>query len=418
MASLRAASSMPDSSALTPALRRSIALLALSNFSSMSVQRICDAMLPALAQEFSVSLAQAAQVVSFFAIAYGVALLFYGPLGDRFGKYRLISFCTLGCSVGSVVSALAPDLATLVMGRVLVAVAAAAMIPMALAWVGDAVSYERRQETLALLGLGSTLGLVSGQLLGGLFADWFGWRWAFWFLTALFGVVGLLQRRDWQRQLARPHHMAGLAEAAGPRQGFGAQLRSLVRRPHARAVLLVSLLQGALAFGAMAIWASHLHARLGLSLAAAGASVALAGVGGVLYMASARRLIPRLGERRLVLTGATLLALGACGLAFAPSAALAPLASLVAGFGLFMLHNTLQANATQMAPEARGMAVAMFSVALFLGQSLGVVLAAELAGRWGSTPVVAGAGCAVLAMALFFAQALRRRDAAAAAAQA
>ncbi|KQP39927.1 MFS transporter [Pseudorhodoferax sp. Leaf274] len=409
---------MPDSHAITPALRRSILLLSLSNFSSMSVQRICDAMLPALAQEFSVSLAQAAQVVSFFAIAYGVALLFYGPLGDRFGKFKLISLCTLACSVGSVVSALAPDLAMLVLGRVLVAVAAAAMIPMALAWVGDAVSYEKRQETLALLGLGSTLGLVSGQLLGGLFTDWFGWRWAFWFLTALFGVVGALQWRDWRQQRLRPHHMAGLAGAPATRQPFGAQLLVILRRPHARAVLLTSVAQGALAFGVMAIWASHLHARLGMSLAASGASVALAGVGGVLYMVGARRLIPWLGERGLVLTGAAALSIGACGLAFTPYAGLAPLASLVAGFGLFMMQNTLQTNATQMAPEARGMGVAMFSTSLFIGQSVGVVLAASLVGRWGSTAVVAGAGVAVLGMALFFARALRRRDAAAAAAQA
>ncbi len=403
---------MPDSSALPPALRRSILLLSLSNFSSMSVQRICDAMLPALALEFSVSLAQAAQVVSFFAIAYGAALLVYGPLADRVGKFRLIALCTLACSIGSVVSALAPDLATLVLGRILVALAAAAMIPMGLAWVGDAVSYERRQETLALLGLGSTLGLVSGQLLGGLFTDWFGWRWAFWFLTGLFGVVGSLQWRDWQRQRVRPHHMAGLAGQTGARQRFGAQLLIILRRPHARAVLLVSVLNGALAFGAMAIWATHLHGRLGMSLAASGASVALAGVGGMLYMVGARRLIPWLGERGLVLTGATALALGACGLAFTPVAALAPLASLVAGFGLFMLQNTLQTNATQMAPEARGMGVAMFSVSLFIGQSIGVVLAAALVERWGSTAVVAGAGCALLGVGLFFAHALQRRDAA------
>ena len=402
---------MSNASETSPALRRSILLLALSNFSSMSVQRICDAMLPALAQEFAVSLAQAAQVVSFFAIAYGAALLFYGPIGDRVGKFALIAFCTLACSIGSTVSALAPDLATLVIGRVLVALAAAAMIPMALAWVGDAVVYERRQETLAMLGLGSTLGLVSGQLLGGLFTDWFGWRWAFWFLTALFGVVGVLQWRDWRQQRRTPHHMAGLQGTAAVRLGLAAQLRAILQRPHVRAVVLTSVAQGALAFGAMAIWASHLHAKLGMSLAASGASVALAGVGGVVYMLTARRLIPWLGERGLVLLGGTSLALGACGLALTPYAALAPVASLVAGFGLFMLQNTLQTNATQMAPEARGMGVALFSTSLFLGQSVGVVLAASLVAHWGSTAVVAAAGCGVFGVSLFFARALRRRDA-------
>jgi predicted MFS family arabinose efflux permease len=43
-----------------------------------------------------------------------------------------------------------------------------------------------------------------------------------------------------------------------------------------------------------------------------------------------------------------------------------------------MLHNTLQTNATQMLPEARGTAVAGFSSSLFLGQSVGVAMAAPL----------------------------------------
>jgi predicted MFS family arabinose efflux permease len=380
---------MSDSPALTPALRRSILLLSLSNFSSMSVQRICDAMLPALAQEFSVSLAQAAQVVSFFAIAYGAALLFYGPIGDRVGKFALIAFCTLACSIGSVVSALAPDLSTLVLGRVLVALAAAAMIPMGLAWVGDAVSYDKRQETLALLGLGSTLGLVSGQLLGGLFTDWFGWRWAFWFLTALFGVVGALQWRDWRQQRVQPHHMAGLAGAPATRQRFGAQLLVILRRPHARAVLLTSVAQGALAW-----------------------------VGGVLYMVGARRLIPRLGERGLVLTGAAALSIGACGLAFTPYALLAPVASLVAGFGLFMMQNTLQTNATQMAPERRGAAVSSFACCFFLGQAIGVWLAGLSVAEHGTRPLMVAGALGTLAVGAAFGRLRARQSARAVAAAA
>ncbi len=52
-----------------------------------------------------------------------------------------------------------------------------------------------------------------------------------------------------------------------------------------------------------------------------------------------------------------------------------------------MLHNTLQTNATQMMPEARGTAVAGFSSALFLGQSAGVALAAPVVDRAGAVPV-------------------------------
>ena len=56
---------------------------------------------------------------------------------------------------------------------------------------------------------------------------------------------------------------------------------------------------------------------------------------------------------------------------------IAPVAVAALGLGYYMLHNTLQTNATQMLPEARGTAVA-FSSALFLGQTAGVALAAPI----------------------------------------
>ena len=52
----------------------------------MATQRICDAMLPALSNIFQTSVAQAAQVIWVFAVVYGLAQLFYGPLGDRTGQ--------------------------------------------------------------------------------------------------------------------------------------------------------------------------------------------------------------------------------------------------------------------------------------------------------------------------------------------
>ena len=53
----------------------------------MSVQRICDPMLPELAKVFDAPMSAVAQVVSMFAISYGVMQLLYGPVGDRWGKY-------------------------------------------------------------------------------------------------------------------------------------------------------------------------------------------------------------------------------------------------------------------------------------------------------------------------------------------
>lgn len=84
--------------------------------------------------------------------------------------------------------------------------------------------------------------------------------------------------------------------------------------------------------------------------------------------------------------------------------------SLVGGFGFFMFHNTMQANATQMVPTARGTAVSLFASALFLGQSVGVLLAASLIDRIGTGTVIAMGGVVMIAVGLYFAEALRRRD--------
>lgn len=398
---------------ISASTRRSVLLLSFATFASMSAQRLCDAMLPELSREFSASLAEAAQVISAFAVVYGLCQLVYGPLGDRLGKFRIVTWATLGCGVASVLSVFAATLDMLVLARMLMALGAAAIIPLSLAWIGDAVAYELRQETLARVGLGTTLGITGGQLLGGVFTDTLGWRWAFAFMTALFGVVGLLLWRDGLRQRveAGGRPPAGHNPVPEVRPGFVRQALQIITGRWSRIVLVVALIEGAAGFGVLAIWASHLHHELGLSLSASGAIVALFGLGGMVYMAVARFLIPRLGEHGLARSGVSLLGLAALVIACTPAWWPTLPASLLAGFGFFMFHNTMQTNATQMAPAARGTAVSLFASALFMGQSIGVLLAAGLVGRYGSTVVIISGSAVLVAVGLFFAQALRRRQA-------
>ena len=84
---------------------RAITLLSLAAFASAASVRLCDPMLPELARQFSADTTEAAHVVSFFAIAYGLLQAFFGTLGDRIGKYRLIALCTLASTVGTLASA-------------------------------------------------------------------------------------------------------------------------------------------------------------------------------------------------------------------------------------------------------------------------------------------------------------------------
>lgn len=394
--------SAPASTA--PDTARTLPLLLLAALASMAAQRIGDAMLPELSREFGVGLSEAAQVVSVFALAYGLAQLFYGPLGDRFGKLRVLVGAALLCAAGSLAAVWAGGLDALLVTRLVVGLGAAGLIPLGLAWVGDHVPYEQRQVALARIGLGITLGIMGGQVAGGLFTDGPGWRWGFGAMALLFAGVGL-----WLAAEVRRQHRGGVVAAAvlPPAGGLWRLWGSIVTGRWSRVVLAVALVNGFIGFGVPAIWAAHLHQVQGLSLSAAGAVAACYGLGGSAYMLLAGPLSARLGESRLAWTGGALVATGFVLLGLLPGTLVSPLAAAMAGFGFFMFHNTLQLNATQMTPHARGTAVSLFACALFVGNAAGAASAAALAPVLGSGVVLAAGGLAFGALGAFFGWAVR-----------
>ena len=394
--------SVPASAA--PDTARTLPLLLLAALASMAAQRIGDAMLPELSREFGVGLSEAAQVVSVFALAYGLAQLFYGPLGDRFGKLRVLVGAALLCAAGSLAAVWAGGLDALLVTRLVVGLGAAGLIPLGLAWVGDHVPYEQRQVALARIGLGITLGIMGGQVAGGLFTDGPGWRWGFGAMALLFAGVGL-----WLAAEVRRQHRGGVVAAAvlPPAGGLWRLWGSIVTGRWSRVVLAVALVNGFIGFGVPAIWAAHLHQVQGLSLSAAGAVAACYGLGGSAYMLLAGPLSVRLGESRLAWTGGALVATGFVLLGLLPGTLVSPLAAAMAGFGFFMFHNTLQLNATQMTPHARGTAVSLFACALFVGNAAGAASAAALAPVLGSGVVLAAGGLAFGALGAFFGWAVR-----------
>jgi predicted MFS family arabinose efflux permease len=78
-------------------------------------------------------------------------------------------------------------------------------------------------------------------------------------------------------------------------------------------------------------------------------------------------------------------------------------ACMLAGFGFYALHNVLQTHAAQMAPQARGTAVSLFSCVLFLGQSFGIGLGARSIAHASVRILFAVCALGLLVLALVFA---------------
>jgi len=387
---------------------RAIALLALAALFSSGAFRICDPMLPRLAADFGTSTGQAAATVTAFAVAYGLLQMFFGPVGDRYGKFRVVAVATFACAIGSAGAALAPTLDVLVVCRALSGAAGAGIVPLSMAWIGDNVPYEQRQATLARFLTGTILGMALGQLVGGWFADSIGWRWAFVALVVGYLAAGVLLWREVARQAATAA-AAGGAPPAPPRQGFAAQVRTVLGVPWARIVLATVFVEGLLVFGALAFAPAYLHARFGLSLTAAGAVVAVYALGGLLYTLVAGPVLRRLGERGLALAGGLVLCAAFVAYWLGPAWGWGLLASMLAGFGYYLLHATLQTHATQMVPSARGTAVAWFASCLFLGQAVGVALAGLVVDAAGAPALFGTAAVLLPLLGASFAWSLRRR---------
>lgn len=396
----------PGAPGLAPGASAAILLLSAAAFFSGAALRVCDSLLPRLAADFGRTPGQAGRVIISFSLAYGLMQLLFGPLGDRYGKARMVCIALFGCAGGATACALAPGFDELVGLRILWGMAAAGVIPLSMAWIGDAVPYEQRQSTLARLLTGVLSGMMGGQLAGGLFAEaaW-GWRGAFATLAVGYVLVGVLL-------LARLRGLTAAAPApTGERASFIAQLSSVWRTPWARIVLATVMVEGMLTLGPMAYLPSYLHQRFGLSLPAASALIALYAVGGLVYSMLAKRIVAQLGERRMVAYGGLMMGGGYLAWLLMPWGGLAGPVAFLVGFGTYLFHNTLQTHATQMVPTVRGTSVAMFAFFLFTGQAIGVSLGGWTFDHGGVVPLLLVPAALLPLTGWWFARALQRRAA-------
>lgn len=375
---------------------RTLFFLAAASFASGVSLRVADSILPDIATSFATTPGDAAKVITFFGIAYAVSQFVYGFVGDRYGLLRVITATTILSGISSIVCALAASLGMLVAARIAVGLTAAAIIPLSFAWLGEVVPYSRRQAVLAYFISGQIMGTIFGQAVGGIIAEHFGWRAVFITIASFFVVAGVALAFELRR---RGDHSAALVEIA---ESPLARLRSLVRRPWAVLVLVTVTFEGMLFFGAYTFVGSFIWAKFDLSLDLVGLIVAGFGAGALIYSATASRLLPFFGEGGLTMWGGAIVAVSFVGITIAPSAALIIPATISIGFGYYMLHNTLQTNATQMAPETRGLAVATFASCLFLGQAVGVALAAPIYDDTGGAPIFLGAGVLLFLLGTIF----------------
>jgi MFS transporter, YNFM family, putative membrane transport protein len=371
------------------AAREAIVLLAVAAFSAGISLRCVEPMLPQLAADFGTSVSAASIIITAFALAYAGAVLLQGPLGDRYGKLRVVTIGTALAGAAALGCAAAWDLGSLAAARFLMAMFASAPMALGIAYIGDVVPLADRQTTIARFVAGSIFGQTLGPLFGGVFTDWAGWRSSFFALGIVFLAAALVMfvrtRRDWP--------------PLGPGRFAPAAIHAdLLARRAVRWLVAVGMAETFLFFGAFFFLGAFFRARFGVSYTVIGLLLAGYGVGGLVYSSMVKWLTRRLRERSFVAAGGALGLLAFGLILLSPDWIYTIPCTICLGIAFYLLHNTVQTKASEVAPDARGSAVALYAAAWALGQALGAAAAGGLVAMAGYVPAIGAfaAGFALL----------------------
>lgn len=376
--------------------------LSVCAFAAAFTVRFADPLVADMARSFNTTPEHMALVASAFALPYALAQLFLGPLSDAVGKGRVLTICLAGLAIALAVSAIAPTPETLFAARFAAGLAAGGTVPVALAIVGDSVAVENRQVALSRLLFGMLTGHLVGTLFAGLIGDVYGWR-----IVMGLGATLILAATTFAVVYVLPNVKAGAGrfEIASVPAGYA----RVFQNPRALPCYVSVLIGGTCLFGVLPHVSGMLEARGAGSVREAGFIAAAAGLGGIVYTLSVRAVLAWIGGQfNMIRLGGALSAAGFILAALSPTWPLEAAAFVVLGFGFYMIHNSLQTQATELVPDARGAAVSLHAFSFFIGQATGPPLYAAGITLFGPVATLVAAGLAVAVMAIVLASTLSR----------
>jgi DHA2 family multidrug resistance protein len=308
---------------------------------------IANVALPYMQGSLSASLDQINWVLTSYIVAAAIMTAPIGWLADRFGRKKLFIVCVAGFTVASLLCALAQNIEEMVLFRLLQGMAGAALVPLSQSVLLDAYSAEERGQAMAIWGVGVMLGPIMGPTLGGWLTDNYSWHWVF-LINLPIGIMTVIGMLLFMTETHRHEHLRfdwfgflALAVGIGSLQlmldrgeqvgWFGAEeiwietvisiagfyyffAHSLTTaEPFVRfemfkdrnfvsgCVFMVAI--GVVLFGTMALITPFMQNLLGFPIQTAGFLLGSRGVGTLLTMLVAPRLMKLIQLRYLILAG-------------------------------------------------------------------------------------------------------------------
>lgn len=410
------------SASIDPKLRRMLLTVCTMTATVMQAldTTIANVALPYMQGSLSASLDQINWVLTSYIVASAIMTAPIGWLSDRFGRKMLFIICVGGFTIASLLCALAQNIEQIVLFRLLQGMAGAALVPLSQSVLLDAYSVEERGQAMAIWGVGVMLGPIMGPTLGAWLTDNYSWHWVF-LINLPIGVITVLGlsmfmdetqkqshlRFDWfgfaalavgigslQLLLDRGEQVGwfdsgeiwieAIISAAGFYYFFAHSLTTT--EPFVRFEMfkdrnfvsgcIFMVVIGIVLFGTMALVTPFMQNLLGYPIQTAGFLLGSRGVGTLLTMMVAPRLMQMVQPRYLILCG-LLLAGGTLyymtGFSLDVTRTTIVLTSIVQGVGLGLLFVPISTVAFATLPTSlRTSATAITTLARNIGSSIGI----------------------------------------------
>lgn len=345
-------------------MNRALVVVSFIAFSTSLFMRVIDPLVPQISGDFGIPAADVALLATAFALPFAIIQPLLGPIGDFFGKTKLMIAGMTLLVLATFAGAFAPSFTWLLVTRLIAGVAAGAIFPAGLAFVSDNVAVDRRQVVLGRYVAAALSGNLTGAWAGGLVGDLTSWRGALFAATAcgaLALALGLWGFRNVKHEKGERFNLAFALN------GY----KTIFANPRAKWTYLGVLLEGIAIFGIFPFVAILLHETGEYRATIAGFVIAGFAVGGAVFGLIVAPVLKIIGSRGLMIWGgliaASMLCLSTLRLAWQAEF----VAFLVMGVGFYMMHNCFQLVASEIAPKARGSAMALHSSFLFTGHAIG-----------------------------------------------
>jgi EmrB/QacA subfamily drug resistance transporter len=187
--------SAPSDAAAYPRRWRALVVSQLAAFMALLDVSIVNVALPSIERGLHVTPATAQWVISGYGLAFGLALVPAGRLGDALGRRRMFLIALTAFVVTSAITGAAPTAGLLIAARLLQGVAGGMLIPQNSGLIQDLFRGEERGRAFGIMGATVGLATAAGPIAGGLILAAVSgpdaWRWVF-YVNVPIGLVALV----------------------------------------------------------------------------------------------------------------------------------------------------------------------------------------------------------------------------------